>query len=719
MKENKAIRILFVGSSEGETESAVKLLQKISMPVSFHRVDRKSDLINSLEEFKPDIIISDNQIPNFSGIEVLKLTLNYSHKIPFIFLTGSTDLYSAIDCMKAGASDYVLKNNLDKLPVAINEAMENTRAKDAFDLAMQEILSNEEKYRALFENNQTVYLIVDQSKQEIVDANSAAYNYLGYTGKELIGKKITDILINEKDNLVQIDKICQKKKNSVLVKIRLKSGEIRESEISCGQLSKKENASLIYLSVQDLVLRIHSNRALNKNLDFQKLLIQLATEFINTPIEKVDDAINKALEASGSFVGADRAYTFKYDLEKAEMRNTYEWCAPGISKEIANLQNIPFNRFPLWFSAHTKGDIIYIKSVADYTKDPKLKELLEEQKIKSLITIPMMYHGECIGFIGFDSVKKIREWTEMEINLLSVLAELITNVEVRKQNVVALKESENLLKIIAQATGTVIYRLRFSDMKYEYIHPAIEQLTGYTHKEINKVGFASLVKKVYSPDGKEINRTAMKEKREEGKTESTPIDYLIETKLGNYKWLSDRSFLIKNDTGEIYGSIGILTDVTIRKEAEEEFIRAKERAEEISRLKTNFLTNMSHELRTPLVGILGAAQILEDELKHSVYKEWVDIILQAGNRLLETQGLILDFSKIEAEKITPKFFKVPLNDVITAVANLFENIAAKKGLYTKAAVPDFPFYAKLDERLLREVLSNLVNNAIKYTRMVG
>jgi len=119
------------------------------------------------------------------------------------------------------------------------------------------------------------------------------------------------------------------------------------------------------------------------------------------------------------------------------------------------------------------------------------------------------------------------------------------------------------------------------------------------------------------------------------------------------------------------------------------------------------------------VGILGAAQILDEELDNSDYKEWVSIILQAGNRLLETQGLILDFSKIEAEKILPKYLDVPLNSVITSIAELFESMAVKKGLFIKTEIPDSVFHAQLDERLLREVISNLVNNAIKYTHVGG
>ena len=119
------------------------------------------------------------------------------------------------------------------------------------------------------------------------------------------------------------------------------------------------------------------------------------------------------------------------------------------------------------------------------------------------------------------------------------------------------------------------------------------------------------------------------------------------------------------------------------------------------------------------MGILGAAQILDEELDNSDYKEWVSIILQAGNRLLETQGLILDFSKIEAEKILPKYLDVPLNSVITSIAELFESMAVKKGLFIKTEIPDSVFHAQLDERLLREVISNLVNNAIKYTHVGG
>lgn len=720
MKEKKSIRILFIESSQSNVESASKILQKEFPGLSILKTKAKEEFVDSLEKFKPDVIISDYKLMDFSGIEALKLTINHSPRTPFIFLTAPMDEKTAVECMKAGAFHYLTQNEIASLPVIVKEACESVSMKEAINIAKQELFSNEEKYRLFFENNNNNYLIVDPLNLTIKDANQAVCNYYKYSRKDFLNKPLADILLmKEVEIKLYLDKPASKKPNSFIAKTKLKNGEIREVEIFWGTIYKKRKEPLIYLIIQDYAERMHTAGIMNKSVEFQKLLIDLSTEFINTPIEKLDRAINNTIEAAGKFAGVDRAYIFKYDKDSNTISNTYEWCAEWSSKKINERQNLTINILSSWIEAQKKGKIVFINSVSDYNKDLKLKSFLEELSVKSLVSLPMMFHGEFIGFIGFETINEIHRWTELEINLLSVLSELLTNTEVRRQRDIALKENENLLRILAKATGTVIYRLRFSDMKYEYIHPAIEELTGYTPDEINEIGFANLVYKVYSPEGKEVNRAEMKEKRDEGKTESSPIDYLIKTKCGKYKWISDRSFLVKDDIGEVYGSIGVLTDVSLRKQAEEEIIKAKEKAEEISRLKTNFLTNMSHELRTPLVGILGAAQILDEELDNSDYKEWVSIILQAGNRLLETQGLILDFSKIEAEKILPKYLDVPLNSVITSIAELFESMAVKKGLFIKTEIPDSVFHAQLDERLLREVISNLVNNAIKYTHVGG
>lgn len=156
-------------------------------------------------------------------------------------------------------------------------------------------------------------------------------------------------------------------------------------------------------------------------------------------------------------------------------------------------------------------------------------------------------------------------------------------------------------------------------------------------------------------------------------------------------------------------------NITERKIAEQKIIEAKEKAEEASRLKSNFLLNMSHELRTPLVGILGFAEILLSEIENEDHRNMVETIFTSGQRLLETLSLILNLSKVESghEEINLSDFDV--NALCLEVANLFSASAAKKNLSINLDFRLKELFIKSDLRLVRDIVNNLVNNAIKFT----
>jgi signal transduction histidine kinase/CheY-like chemotaxis protein len=146
-----------------------------------------------------------------------------------------------------------------------------------------------------------------------------------------------------------------------------------------------------------------------------------------------------------------------------------------------------------------------------------------------------------------------------------------------------------------------------------------------------------------------------------------------------------------------------------------EIIEAKNTAEEMNRLKSNFLANMSHELRTPLIAILGYAEILQAEVEKLEWTEMVDTISQSGKRLLETLNLILDLSKIESDKVQINYKKINLSTEVVEITNLFNPIAAKKELSLIVDIKEKEIMANIDKRLFHSVLSNLVNNGLKYT----
>lgn len=198
------------------------------------------------------------------------------------------------------------------------------------------------------------------------------------------------------------------------------------------------------------------DKIIERQLRFQDLLINISTTYINSDLSDIDKLLEKSLKQICEFVESDRSYIFSYDFVNNTTSNTYEWCAEGIEPEIEHLQNIPIDYITHWLEAHKKGEAFFVEDVSLLPDDGEfgLKAILEPQGIKSLITIPKIKNNELIGFIGFDSVKKINKYNDKEKEILFVFANMLVNVKQRKENEDQIKEQEKkkeeLLKSLSQ-----------------------------------------------------------------------------------------------------------------------------------------------------------------------------------------------------------------------------------------------------------------------------
>ena len=147
---------------------------------------------------------------------------------------------------------------------------------------------------------------------------------------------------------------------------------------------------------------------------------------------------------------------------------------------------------------------------------------------------------------------------------------------------------------------------------------------------------------------------------------------------------------------------------------EAELISAKDRAEEMARVKTAFLSNMSHEIRTPLSGIIGFAQVMRAELSGEM-GEFATLIYDGATRLLDTISSVLDFAKLEAGKLSMVAHPTDVNQAIVETVKLLTPLAVKKGLPVTLKLLDEPLYCTLDRTSLDRILNNLIGNAIKFT----
>ena len=183
-----------------------------------------------------------------------------------------------------------------------------------------------------------------------------------------------------------------------------------------------------------------------------------------------------------------------------------------------------------------------------------------------------------------------------------------------------------------------------------------------------------------------------------------------------YVEISVTTFSYNNGTG----SAITLKDITERKKREEELITAKQKAEESDKLKSAFLANMSHEIRTPMNAIIGFSDLLAKPGNFDKHKEkYLQIISSSGKSLLNLINDIIDISKIEAGQLKIKTQKVLLNPVMNEILlsqNQINDMNNKPfELRMKKAVEGDDFTIETDVFRLKQILNNLIGNAMKFT----
>jgi signal transduction histidine kinase len=239
--------------------------------------------------------------------------------------------------------------------------------------------------------------------------------------------------------------------------------------------------------------RSRVEKALRYRIQIENLVANLSTQFIHLRPEDLNAGINRALEAIGTFGEVDRSYVFVFEDDRKTVNNTHEWCRPGISPQQARLQGFHIQGLP-WFAERLNSStFIQIPSVDNLPPEASVeKREFQIQQIRSLVTVPMVWRGKLFGFLGFDSVKQEKMWSEEDIRLLHMAGEIFVNGFERKRVEENLRKSETA-KVEAFRQSDALKTALLSLVSHELRTPltaikaSVAGLTGLSNQEASKV----------------------------------------------------------------------------------------------------------------------------------------------------------------------------------------------------------------------------------------
>ena len=391
-------------------------------------------------------------------------------------------------------------------------------------------------------------------------------------------------------------------------------------------------------------------------------------------------------------------------LQGWSTRTVREYC-----RASATRRHYPVDRAGVW------GDCVRERKGVihnDYDALPHRKGFPEgHAAVFRELLVPVFREERIVAILGVGN--KPSPYLQEDLDSASKLADLLWDIVERKWIEESRKRSEEKWRNILQRTPQVGIALGPSG-EIVFANDHFLRLTGWeSHEVLGRDWFETFI----PPEVRAFVRDVFE--RTMGVRHDLPYSTFeneILTRSGQRLLVSWANVQTQDATGRPTDVTCLGVDITERKRAEQEILRAKDEAEAANASKSEFLANMSHEIRTPLNGVVGMLQLLESTELDAEQREYGELALQSSMRLTRLLSDILDLSRVEAGKMVIRNETFDLRGALAQTMDLFAPSAAQSGVRILQHMdPGLPDMVTGDPVRLQQVLTNLIGNAFKFT----
>lgn len=608
------IRILHLEDEESISTVTQRLLQSAGWEVSLKRVETKEAFEQALNEDEIDLILADYSLPHFDGLRALKIAHQKYPDLPFILFSGSIGEEKAIASLRQGATDYVLKQNINALPPAVERAFEEAKIKKEHKQALLALQISEEKYRMLFDQAPEGILFLD-AQRYIIECNPAVQNLLGYTREELARRNIADLLTE--DSRADFDRELPNFEDQGFVE---GTREFVAKDGTVIPVWRKVKA--LYDQSGELIGSIvyfRDIRSLQRVRRMEQLIYHIASAALKDSsiavfLQQVEKELSAVIDTTNFFIALYDAHSHTISL-------------PFMKDQRDRFSHMPVaNTFSEQVIKNKEPLLLRGEELDQFSKKNNIKRV--GSPAKCWLGVPMEAAGEIIGLLVVQNYDNPEAYGPKDVELLQFVSTQIAGILNRKK-------MEHKLKLLSRAVEQNPASIVITDLEgnIEYVNPKFTEVTQYTTSEAL---------------GK--NPRILKS----GKTPQEEYESLWKTITGGDVWRG--RFLNKRKNGELFWEEAIVSPVADEDGNNINYLAIKEDITRIKEAEDAFL--QISQMNEKLLESISSPLIVTDE----------NLVILRWNRIAEqTFGLTAD------QVVGKQFFELELNCSQEQISQAFKS----------------------------------------------